>query len=414
MAIKVTFQMTDYMVFYKAKLVPSKNGGTAIGVVKIDSYDISALLEKFIKDNFSQMKAFGCDMDVKKNKPFLKKSILYINNEILPKMATAFNDDLFMSGKSKVVKKHSGNYYFNDDDTPFEYDKYYKHQKIIGIKGLVGTLHGEVDYKNTKYDITLEIRSRFDTPGKPYFLMTMLSEAMTGVLESDPENNTVKRKSVGDIEVLDVLTVYLFRKAVNTAFRNGLYRTYVRREHNDEKLRGAIDFARHIRLNYGKNSSNVAYTTRERTEDNPLNRLIAYAWEHLKRESFEAVELMSSVDSDEQAAFEMAIGDDDGKLGELYRELVENGAPADGSSCLHKISKLNNLDHFYNFAFKIPETDSDQKEADSDYKDWKQKFDESADKVFIDVLNSLVNEAERTLKIREILSQLETQPAGSE
>lgn len=35
--------------------------------------------------------------------------------------------------------------------------------------------------------------------------MTMLSEAMTGVLESDPENNTVKRKSVGDIEVLDVL-----------------------------------------------------------------------------------------------------------------------------------------------------------------------------------------------------------------
>ena len=110
----------------------------------------------------------------------------------------------------------------------------------------------------------------------------------------------------------------------------------------------------------------------------------------------------------------MAIGDDNGKLGELYRELVENGAPADGSSCLHKISKLNNLDHFYNFAFKIPETDSDQKEADSDYKDWKQKFDESADKVFIDVLNSLVNEAERTLKIREILSQLETQPAGSE
>lgn len=109
-----------------------------------------------------------------------------------------------------------------------------------------------------------------------------------------------------------------------------------------------------------------------------------------------------------------SFGDDNGKLGELYRELVENGAPADGSSCLHKISKLNNLDHFYNFAFKIPETDSDQKEADSDYKDWKQKFDESADKVFIDVLNSLVNEAERTLKIREILSQLETQPAGSE
>lgn len=266
-----------------------KYGVSGLKRVKNAITNTAKLANELISE-LNSVSVYGCDGEVKPNKQFFVRRLKNDYGEYSVQLRP--NTELF---KTKS--------YF--DDT------------IEGINGLVGTLHGNVKYNGIDYDITLEIRSRFDKPGKPNFLMTMLSEAMTGVAESDDRTNTVKRYEEDDIKVMDVLTVYLFRKAVNKAYQSGLYRTYVRREHNDEKLRGAIDFARHIRLNYGKNSSNIAYTTRERTEDNPINRLIAYAWQHLKRESLEATELMSSIDSDEQAMFEMAISEINGHVGQL-------------------------------------------------------------------------------------------------
>ncbi len=287
---KIKFFMTDYMYLSKAeyecedaifdKLKP-----------KYAYYDINSKKNKikklFIEDflkQFNSLKAYGCDGEVKLNKPFKIRAYDHKNSEIIEK----WNSDLFQTNTDYNTKEET----------------------ITEIKGLVGTLHGTVEYNKTAFDVTLEIRSRFDKKNKPYFLWTMLSEALAGVPDSnEQETNLIPRGEDNDasMDIMAVITVLMFRKALNEAWQSGIYRTYVRREHNDDKLRGSIDVARHIKLNVGRNSASIAYSTRERTENNPMNQLILHAWAHIKREYPEAAELMSSFDSEDQAMFSTAI-----------------------------------------------------------------------------------------------------------
>ncbi|MBQ8079327.1 MAG: hypothetical protein IJ236_05180 [Oscillospiraceae bacterium] len=279
---EIKFRMTDYSPLKKAVYDRDARYREAVDLLKSGQNYIpwnvtEAFLMNFL-EHFSDLRAFGCDGEVRLNKPF--KIRRYGWNGFFE----AWNPDLF--------------------DT--YYDSNAHENRIKGIKGLVGTLHGVTEYQGREFDVTLEIRSRFDDVDKPYFLWTMLSEVLTGVPEIS-SRNTVRCSAEARIDVMAALTVLMFRKALNEAWKSGIYRTYVRREYNDEKLRGAIDLARHIKLNIGQNNACIAYHTRERTEKEPLNQLILHAWAHIRREYPDAVELMGSLASEEQASFQSAI-----------------------------------------------------------------------------------------------------------
>lgn len=145
-------------------------------------------------------------------------------------------------------------------------------QKLKRLKGIVGVLRRTVRTESGEYDVTVELRSRFDKSKNPYFLLALLSSVLQGDVKYTTDNIAGENK-----DLFGFLAVFLFRNALKTAYSSGVYRTYVRRGYNDLKLRGAIDIARHIRLN-GGNDSRIAYNTRELTADNPLNHLIVYTW----------------------------------------------------------------------------------------------------------------------------------------
>lgn len=154
-------------------------------------------------------------------------------------------------------------------------------EAVYGIEGMVGTLNRIVEYGKEKYDVTLEIRSRFDEKDKPYFLGTMLESVLQNDVKFESiENNIAK----GELDLFGFLSVTLFCSMLKGAHESGIYKTYVRREHNDSKLRGSLDIPRHIRLNVGRNDTVAAYTTRELTHDNELNHLIMHTWKFLREQ----------------------------------------------------------------------------------------------------------------------------------
>lgn len=130
----------------------------------------------------------------------------------------------------------------------------------------------------------LTIRSRF-TPGlKPdgksfdekrqdMFLHYML-QRVYGINIFDMRHNTT-----GD-PVFDFM-LYMFPYYLKKALRQGLYREYTTRRHNDADVRGTIDICRHIRENIPFKGS-VSYRTREYVYDNSINQLIRHTVEHVR------------------------------------------------------------------------------------------------------------------------------------
>ena len=137
------------------------------------------------------------------------------------------------------------------------------------------------------FNVTLQIKSRLDvadtkgTPGKPYFLSKML-------LRDDikfSDNNVPESED----ELLDYLLLFRFRQQLREALQKGYYRTYRRFYRNDDKLKGSINVAEHIRLNMGRKNGKIAYTYRENTVSNYLNLLLVTAYEYLKRKYYDLV-----------------------------------------------------------------------------------------------------------------------------
>lgn len=153
--------------------------------------------------------------------------------------------------------------------------------KITGVKGFAGVIRNVIDWRDKKYEVTLEVRSRFDEEDKPWFLAAMLSQFITG--EDEQTISTSNEVWKGDMEIFGFLSAVLFQNLLKRAYESGIYKTYVRIEHNDEKLRGTIDIARHLRLNAGRNDAVIAYNTREHSYNNMLNHLIIITWDYLKR-----------------------------------------------------------------------------------------------------------------------------------
>lgn len=125
----------------------------------------------------------------------------------------------------------------------------------------------------------IRIESRFDYnkeyKSRSYFAAMLLSCGNIGHLNIDnvicDENN-----------LFDCLLVALLSQNLEKAHFKGVYKAYRQFESNDEKVKGAIDVSRHIKLNAGMNNGRVACRYRENTINNYLNILICKAYDYAK------------------------------------------------------------------------------------------------------------------------------------
>ena len=121
----------------------------------------------------------------------------------------------------------------------------------------------------------IEIHSRFDKSKHQYFLQYMLYKVFCPHLL---QNNIDFSIGSG----LDILPL-LFSGFVRSAYElHGVYKEYVRQDANDDRVRGPVDVARHIKENtpfIGK----IAYRLRRHEYDNRITRLILFALTHLQK-----------------------------------------------------------------------------------------------------------------------------------
>lgn len=122
------------------------------------------------------------------------------------------------------------------------------------------------------FNIKLQISSRFDGENT-YFLPTLLYHHI-------PTFSQYTVPSSMD-DVFNFLLVYWFKHQLIDAYILGPYRVYAHFEKNDSRLKGAINIAKHIKLNAGQNNGKIAYGYRENTADNMLNYLIIHAYMHI-------------------------------------------------------------------------------------------------------------------------------------
>lgn len=175
--------------------------------------------------------------------------------------------------------------------------------RCVRISNLVGILHRPITYKGEVYDVSLEIRSRFDPDAAhPWFLLTMLH---TVIDESEWQPEKAADVFGSTEEILQFLSVWIFGNMLKNCARLGIYRTYERREYNDDRFCGSFDAARHLRCNMGQDGCRIAYVRRERVSDNAFNRLVLCTWEHLCQQYPAA----SGVLYDTEDAFRTAIRD---------------------------------------------------------------------------------------------------------
>lgn len=88
--------------------------------------------------------------------------------------------------------------------------------------------------------------------------------------------------SVGQGRILDQILAFIFTIQIARAYRKGIYRRYRTYEKNDSKVKGRIDVARQIRLNPIFNGK-IAYSYREYTIDNDMNRMVLTAYTMLQK-----------------------------------------------------------------------------------------------------------------------------------
>lgn len=136
----------------------------------------------------------------------------------------------------------------------------------------------KLEFEGETYDVTLEIRCRFDEDNNAYFLMAMLL-CLTG--EDLQEHFIEPEVNITFHQVMDLFLLFMFKNQLVEAAKKGIFRRYQRFENNDSRPHGTIDIARHIRENMGLNNGRISYHYRELTANNPVNRLILAAYKRL-------------------------------------------------------------------------------------------------------------------------------------
>lgn len=120
----------------------------------------------------------------------------------------------------------------------------------------------------------IDIKSRFaKDDGADYFLHYMLQKVFAINL-FDIKHSSNKEN------IFDFL-VYLFPYFLKKALAQGVFKKYHKNEYNDARVRGSIDFQRHIKYNIPFRG-NVAYNVKEHSHDNELTQLIRHTIEFIK------------------------------------------------------------------------------------------------------------------------------------
>lgn len=165
--------------------------------------------------------------------------------------------------------------YFDTDEYKLDENT----QNTIRIINIVIEIHSrfdkhEDDFTNDIKDSDAIVQSSYTSA--PYFLLTLLTKGNLVL-------NNYKIPEDRENSIFDCLLLFRLREHLLEACKKGIYHTYQTFEENGTRVKGSIDFARHIKLNIGMNNGKVAYTYREKTADNYLNHLILIAYEHLKK-----------------------------------------------------------------------------------------------------------------------------------
>ena len=121
----------------------------------------------------------------------------------------------------------------------------------------------------------LVIRSRFGNDTNDYFFQYLLERVIDFPnvvdLNTDAYNNNR----------MFSLLLFLFPMYLREAMRKGAFKSYVRREYNNENVKGTVDIARHIRNNIPF-TGRIAYSQREYSYNNYLMQLIRLTIEFIK------------------------------------------------------------------------------------------------------------------------------------
>lgn len=156
----------------------------------------------------------------------------------------------------------------------YRHDDKIHDQSIISITGnrfTTGNIMGFVGFGNTE----VTIRSRFSQrEGQDWFMQYMLQKVFA-------INVFNLKHGQGTDNALNI-TALMLPHFLQKALRQGVYREYVRREYNDNRVRGAINISSHIKNNYPFKNGKISYTTREYVYDNSITQLIRHTIEFLK------------------------------------------------------------------------------------------------------------------------------------
>lgn len=165
------------------------------------------------------------------------------------------------------------------------YDNSYWTQQYIGIVKIEQT--------------TVFIGSRFDKEDTNYFTNYVLEKALNIRSFIFPDMNP----RVTSEDALQKLLIILFINQISKAYKKGILRQYRVYEENGDKVRGKIDVARHIKLNpifQGK----IAYSYREYTIDNDVNKLIFTAFSMIEKKEKELVNTLLNNNRDVKTYFQ--------------------------------------------------------------------------------------------------------------
>ena len=126
-------------------------------------------------------------------------------------------------------------------------------------------------------DLQIKIKSRFDQGRDDFLLHYMLQRVLSFNLFDLSHNNEYE-------DVFDFI-MFMFPFFLKAALRQGLYREYQNYKHNDANIKGPIDIGRHIAHNVPF-MGNVAYSTREYSQDNNMTELIRHTIEFMKTKRY--------------------------------------------------------------------------------------------------------------------------------
>lgn len=119
---------------------------------------------------------------------------------------------------------------------------------------------------------SISITSRFANGETDLFIQYMLCR----ILQLNVTQFTHFSSNKGILNILPFLFPFYLKKALT----QGIYKSYTQIQHNNSKPKGHIDIASHIKRNLLFNGS-IAYSTRERIEDNHITQLIRHTIESL-------------------------------------------------------------------------------------------------------------------------------------